>query len=519
MRRPERATTHPSPVVRPVAWHRPRPGRGAWVLSGLALAGLHATPAHAQGSGLRITPSVSATQTFTDNRNLSATDKQADAITVLSPRVRVSSRSAHVQGSLDYALNGVFHARDSAANGIQHQLSGAASAELIESHLFLDARASIGQQAISALGVQSSRPTGGTGNSTELRTFSLSPTFRSRLFGDVDFVARATATVSRSSGNGGNIGDQSSQGASLRIGDTSRTLGWSVEGGRDVSDFDAGRKTTQDRLVATLSYAPWPDWRFFVNGGTERNDLQSLDARSSDTWGAGFTWQPGPRTQVNARLDRRFFGDGHSVGISHRMRRSVISFADSRSTSGSTAGAGATLTTYDLFFQQFAALEPDPALRDVLVRNFLAASGLDPNQRLPGGFLNAAVTLQRTQNLSLALQGQRSSAVLSAFATSSRRIDTLSMAQDDLSLVPELRQRGLNLSLSHRLTPTSSAVLSLSDLSSGSSGGNDLRSASLSWSGQVARNASLSATARHARSSGANRYSENTLSAAFNQSF
>ena len=90
--------------------------------------------------------------------------------------------------------------------------------------------------------------------------------------------------------------------------------------------------------------------------------------------------------------------------------------------------------------------------------------------------INKAVTVTRNQNLSLAVQGQRNAAVLSAFATSSRRVDTLSTAQDDLTQVYRLNQQGVSLTLSHRLTPTSSAGLSASARRTPSSDGVQRRS-------------------------------------------
>nr|MCU0970182.1 hypothetical protein [Rubrivivax sp.] len=52
---------------------------------GLAAALLFGAAAvQAQLSGWTLTPTFSASQEFTDNRNLSATDRQSDAITTLS---------------------------------------------------------------------------------------------------------------------------------------------------------------------------------------------------------------------------------------------------------------------------------------------------------------------------------------------------------------------------------------------------------------------------------------------------
>ena len=509
--RVRRASTQPAREGAGLRWAR------AMLFGSAAVAAL---PAIAQQRGLTVTPVFSATQQFTDNRNLSASNPQAESITVLSPGVRMSIRSAKVQGSLDYSLNGAFYGRDSAANSVQNALASSLSAEFIESHGFITAAARISRQSISALALQGERPNEINANSTEVRTLSVSPTLRGRLFGEVEIDARLSSSLVSSADRPG--GDSVAHNAGVRIGDSSRALGWSVDVNRNLSNFDGGRETTQDSLRGTLSYSPLSDLRLFLNAGTERNNVQSSDQRTSDTWGGGLNWQPTPRTQFGLTVERRFFGNSHSLNLSHRLKRSVLSYTDSRSSTQNTAGAGVALTLYDIYFVQFTSIQPDPVLRDLLVRNFLQSAGLNPNTRLTGGFINSALTLQASRNLSFAMQGLRSSVVLSAFSTSTRRLDTVSGAQDDLSRVDVLNQTGWSLSWSHRLTPVSSVVLSASERrtpSRGAVAGNGLKDVSLSWASPISRRASVSLTGRHSQADGGNSYQENSLSASLSLSF
>jgi uncharacterized protein (PEP-CTERM system associated) len=374
--------------------------------------------------------------------------------------------------------------------------------------------------------LQGERPGEINANSTELRSLTISPTLRGRLFGDVEINARLSSSLVSSSNNASNANSASgrftNQSAGLGLSDNSRTIGWGLDLTRSVADFDGGRKTTQDALRATLSYSPLPELRAFVSAGTERNDVVTTSDRASATWGGGLNWQPTPRTQLGLTGERRFFGNSYSVNFSHRFKRSVVSYTDSRTSTQNTAGAGAALTVYDIYFLQFASLEPDPVLRDLLVRSFLRAAGLNPNERVSGGFVSSALSLQQSRNLSMSMQGVRGTAVLSVFTTKTRRLDSVSNAPDDLSRVDVLGQSGWSLSLSHRLTPTASAVLSASQqrtAGSGSTAGNGLNSVSASWSDQVARRASLSVTARHTQADGPNAYEENSLSASFSLSF
>ena len=493
-------------------------------------------PGWSQDRSLTVVPTLSVTQQFTDNRNLSANNPQAESITVFSPGVRMALRSSKVQGAVDYSLNGSYYARQTAANSFRNALASSLSAEIIDGHAFVNANATISRQSISAFGLQGERPSEISANSVEQRSLTISPTLRGRLFGDVELSARLSSSLLSTSNNQNNAGNASNlnsstgkstnQSAGLSLSDNSRAVGWGLDLTRSVADFDAGRKTTQDALRASLTYLPIPDLRAFVNAGIERNDVLTTNQQANTTWGGGINWQPTPRTQLGLTGDRRFFGNSYSLNFSHRFKRSVVAYTDSRSSTQNTAGAGAALTTYDIYFLQFASLEPDPALRDVLVRNFLRAAGLNPNERLSGGFVSNALSLQQSRNLSMSVQGVRSTAVLSVFRTRTQRLDAVSNALDDLSRVDVLAQSGWSLSLSHRLTPTASAVVSASQQRTAGSGAvagnglkNGLKSLSASWSDQIARRASLSVTARHSQADSANAYKENSLSASLSLSF
>ncbi len=510
-------------TLRPVECvHSHESASSRWLIARLVAAAVGATSiaATAQPTTFTVSSGFSASQSITDNRDLSATDRRADAVTTLTPSVRISSRAGRLQGSLDYALSGVYFARSPSRFELQNALTALLTAELIEGHGYLDVNASISRQAVSALALQGARPNAINRNSTEVRRFSVSPRLaggRVARFDDVQIEASANSSMSYSPDNGGS--NTANYSGGLRVSNGGgRLIGWAVDLNRSVSDFEAGRRTTQDTLRATVSYAVLPELRLSVNGGKERNNVQSLDGRLSDTWGGGLSWQPTARTQIAVQGDRRYFGNSYSVSASHRFRRSSLSFSDSRNSTEITTGAGQSLSNYEIFFAQFASLEPDPVRRDTLVRSFLRASGLDPNQRLTAGFLSAALSLQRTQNLSYALQGLRNSVVLTAFTTTTRRLDTLSTGVDDLSQVDVLRQRGFSLSWSYRLTPTSSLVVTAAEQRTPGRGavvGNGLKSVDVSWGEQLSSRSNLSVSASHVRADGANPYTESAVTASF----
>jgi uncharacterized protein (PEP-CTERM system associated) len=484
-------------------------------------AGVAFAPAFGQQAdgraGLTVTPSLSVTQTLTDHHLSGAGTPKSESITTISPGVRVSSRSGRVQGTLDYGLVGVLYGRDSKESSVQQRLATAGRAELIPNHLDLNASASIARQAISALGPQAVDGSLTEINQSEVRSYNVQPTLRGVWAGLVGVQASLTASgtdsdaQTSSSGSGANL--------TLTSVPAGARFGWSVTGQRQISDFEGGRETTTDRVIASLQYQPQPEWQMVLRGGAERADLASVEQRRYDNWGAELNWTPGPRTSVRTSFDRRAFGDAHNVAFEHRARRSVWRYVDSRSVAdGSGQNSGARLSAYQLFFDLFASQEPDPARRDVLVRSFLERNNIAPETLIAGGFLGSAASVQRRQEVSFALNGVRSSVVAAAFLTDSRRIDTVSSADDDLADGP-LRQRGLSVTVSHRITPRQSLNLLMSTQRSRSDGAarrSGLDSVALSWSTQLTERANLSLSLRHSEYDETTQpYTENALTAAF----
>ena len=115
---------------------------------------------------------------------------------------------------------------------------------------------------------------------------------------------------------------------------------------------------------------------------------------------------------------------------------------------------------YELYFSQFASVEPDPIRRAALVNNFLQVNGINPNATAVGSFLTSALSLQRRQDLSFALLGQRDTITFIANRSEGLRLDTVvGGVNDDLSNSAAVRQRGLSVNLAHRLTPETSLTV------------------------------------------------------------
>ena len=239
---------------------------------------------------------------------------------------------------------------------------------------------------------------------------------------------------------------------------TSARLGWSVDASRQNTGYNAGRTSEADSLRASLIYTFNPQLNFSVTGGQEANNYATAGKESSFVSGFAVKWIPSDTTQLSASRQQRSFGESHSVSVDHRTALTAWRFSDLKDVSATPSQIGSVGlgSTYDLYFSQFASIEPDPIRRAALVSNFLQANGINPNTSVVSSFLTSAISLQRRQDFSFALLGLRDTVTFFANRSEASRLDAIAAVNDDLSNSASLRQRGLSVSYAHRLTPEAS---------------------------------------------------------------
>ena len=197
-----------------------------------------------------------------------------------------------------------------------------------------------------------------------------------------------------------------------------------------------------------------------ATAGQEGNNYNSLARETNLTTGQGIQWTPSPNANFSASRQTRVFGQSHTINFGYRTGRTAWSFTDSQDVTNSPSQSGLTSLgpIYDLYFAQFATVEPDPVKRAELVNAFLQANGINPNAIVVSNFLTSAVSLQRRQDLSFTLLGVRDTITFTASRTETSRLDTISTAIDDLANATLIRQTGLSVSYAHRLTPAGQGV-------------------------------------------------------------
>lgn len=476
------------------------------------------------GRNFSVVPSLSITETLSDNSRLATNFKEWDLVSQVTPGIRVDSRGGRIRGFFDYTLSGIAYARNSSSNELQNSLNSLVNVEAIEKWAFVDIYANVSQQVISAFGTRSADSSLINSNRTEVRTFGISPYVKGRLGEFADYEARWTQNWTRNSTT--ESANNSSSIGSLRIaGDTgARLLSWAADGSHQIYDYNVGRRTVDDIVRGILYVAPDPQLRLSLIEGREWNNILSADKESHSTPGFGVDWQPTERTTISAQREKRFFGNSHALSLSHRTPRTIWRYSDTQdiSTGFGQPVIGSLGTAYDLFFAQFASIQPDPVLRAALVDAFLRVNGIKPATLVFTGSLASAVTRQRRQELSFALLGIRDTVTFGASQTQALRLDNTVVIADDFANGNMLKQRGFSVAVSHRLTPTAALNLLASiDRTTGSVTSQEatLRSVSLYWTDRLGPHGHLSLGARHSSYSSAAPYTETGVTATLGLTF
>lgn len=465
-------------------------------------------------SGVRFEPRITVRETITNNARLDNTNL-SDQLTELMPGFRLVSDTARVKGFADYTLRYAHYARNSAPDQTWHNLNARGTVEAVEKHVFVDLAGLAAMQSISAFGpVAGYSPA--SSNMTQTTTYRVSPYLKGNFSGGLDYEARYALTDTRyDTGTRSNV---SVQDWLLHLG--RRPIGqlwfWGVDATQQNADFSNGRNIDTTTLRGRLSYAPIPQLRLALIGGYESTNQLSPTKKSHDITGFGIDWRPSDRSRFSVERESRYFGESHNARFEYRTARTVWSYTDRR---GIVTGLGARLGSMgplaDLLDGFYSSSVPDPMQRAQMVQSAIARLGLPADMQVFPDFLTSVSTLQRLQQLSFALLGQRSTLTLLAMRTDSRLLNNSLLPGDDFNINSRIVQRGWNLSLAHRLTPNASISASLGEMRSvGSVPGLETRTRPyiVAWNTMVARRTTVGIQLRRILSDGnVSRYSESAI--------
>jgi uncharacterized protein (PEP-CTERM system associated) len=473
---------------------------------------------------ISIVPRVGVTETYTSNVSLSSTNPQSELISQVSPGIRLTSTGGRIKGSLDYSLTESLYARGTSGRRSQNALTATGTMEAVDNWAFIDFSGLIGQQSISAFGAPAGDGAALNANSTETSVFRLSPYVRGQFGSLAEYQARYSLTSSRSRST--TVSDVSARDLSLSVNGIAarRGAGWTLSADHQTTDYSVARSASSQRISGQVNYPFTDKWGTYVKASRESNDYLATTSQSQTFTAVGMTftpndearfsidrdnrgstglvinWAPSKRTSVSVTRERRLFGETQNIAIAYRTERTAWTFSDTRGTVTTTglSTAATPASLYDLLLTQFSASETDPVKREQYGAS-LQANGIVPSATAIGGFLTSALSLQNQQQVSFALFGARNTVSLTATRSTNTRLDTASVAVDDLSTSSFVRQNGLIVNFSHRFTPNSTLnVVAARQNASGSAGqaGTSTKSVNVNLSTRLTKDATASVGAR-----------------------
>lgn len=430
-------------------WGLRTPATGAVLLIGAVAV------APAKAENWTISPQADLRLTYSDNVRQSA-NKRSDLVSEVAPGVRISGQGARAKLDLTYRLSQTLHASESDLDKTRNFLNALGSLEAIERWLFVDARASITQEAVSAFGPQFATNAGGNANRTETRFLSVSPFARGSLKNFADYEVRYTASATDSANNVA-LGNNRYYNWDAKLHNRAAfgQFGWALDYSQRTIDYRDRNDLENSLWRATLLFQPDPQWRLSAYGGEEENNY-ALVTRSHGIYGVGVEWSPTERTRVAASRDRRFFGNGFAYSFRHRTPLSAWDLSYQRDVTSTPEQLGrlGLGTWYDLIYSMLTSSFPDPIERATQAEKIVLASGIPASTPLSLGFVSNQVFLDRRLNASFALLGARNSVTFNAFRSRRESVSAFLLGfSDDFNQFREILQRGVSANWGLKLTP------------------------------------------------------------------
>lgn len=504
---------------------RPETGAGpatAWrqFVAGLAIL-LVALPAAAQG--VRVEPGLTASLSYREGSG-DDLDETGDWTAEISPSVAVRRTSGRFIGSLDASLRNVIHTGASERSETFVSLQGNGQLEAVEKTLFIDMDASVSRSNPSLFTGRLPGDSRNTDRDNETRALGIGPRLNFRLGPEIDGTASYMARWQ--SGNGGLSGSrQTDTAVDLSNPTQFGRVGWGLSYTRADSEYDNSVRggTSEEAARARLFVTVSPQLRLHGVVGRESNDYETGAREESDIVGGGVDWYPTDRTSIAASTEKRQFGRGWDVSLSHRRPLSAWNLSYSRDIS-STPQLGNPLLLDPAFrslYDALAPLIPDPLQREAFVRFLL---GYPPIGQFDA-FVTNAHFVNRSLSGSVALIGARNVLTLTMQKSDRQRLGTQTGLdpRDDFARFDDIKTRSVSLALSHRLSGISSLNANLTRMVSEGGGLNNEETRrtlfSLAYARPLSPKSSATLTYTHQRSSGLNNFQEHVLTATISMRF
>lgn len=429
---------------------------------------------HSGATDWTITPTLELKETYTDNVRLTRDNEQSDFVTQVNPGISLNGIGPRLKVDARYVLQNIFYAEESSENATNHKLNAIGNAELLEDLFFVDAKASINQQTISAFGRQATDDTNISDNRTTVKTYFISPYllnhFQDFASSEIRYIHDSVSTKGAGTTVSSGLADSTSDRILLNLtsGDDFRKLGWGLNYQKQRIDFDNGQTVDQETYGGNLRLLITPQFSLIATGGYEKNDYLSITGDSAGSyWTGGFAWTPSRRTSIEASAGKRYFGDTYSLKANHRSRRTAwnLNYSEGITTTRSEFLLPVTIDTEGFLNQLWANIIPDPIVRQQIVEAFIRENGLPDSLAESVNFLTNRFFLQKRLQASVSITGVRNTIVFSLFdvrreAQTAQSSDSPLLGANELSLNDDTKQVGLHALWHRKISPLISANFS-----------------------------------------------------------
>ncbi len=295
----------------------------------LSTAVLSAFALNANAADWRLTPSITVTETYTDNVDLDASSQENGFVTQIAPNFSLTGNGARLNASVNYTANYFYYPGNSTdEHDLRHNLQTRLSSELISETFFIEGSANINQQFLDRRRAISAEQVSRTENRRTVQTYQVSP-YLVRRFGswasaelryDLRYI-RSAADTEQTTVNtffGNSLSHMGS--LSIHSGREFSKLNWTLTGLYRTEERENTSEYNTTTARADFSYQVSHMFSLLGSAGYQKRDAVGSFANFNGfIWDAGFRLVPGPRTSLSFRYGNQYDGETFSLDTLYKI--------------------------------------------------------------------------------------------------------------------------------------------------------------------------------------------------------
>lgn len=386
-----------------------------------------------------ITPSLSISELFSDNINLSPSGSEKSAfVRQVTPAISILRTGGRTNLNLTYQMQNILNQGGNGGVNIRNQLFATAASELVRNRLFLNANSTISQQNIVNTGLVTTGNINATGNRTDVYTFSVRPVWTPRLGGYANGVFQLGYDLVNTSTAATGNSNTYSVNAQLQSGYKFSNIAWRMGYNDTYSDRSLGGNVRFRNYDGEIRYFFSRRYAVFLSAGNSSNSFPTNTnvSQNGTYYLAGLAWTPSSKLAVEGGYGKnlRYL----QVQIAPTIRTTmVVRFqnSDVGTNTGDVWNASLTHQTGRTSWQASYSEDTTTTQQILLNQNpfnlatFNTATGLSVTRNLGLPSLTNQVLVRKQGQLSVSGVTGRSTLNMTLFH--SRREFQVSLTKDD----------------------------------------------------------------------------------------